>query len=150
MLPFAQLLSPLLLLVTKGKFTETLRGQKGALQDLHKKLQAHSNQEPVLWVHVSSAGEFLQARPVMDELKKQNPKVFIALSFVSPSGMSWGLKYGKADVVFYAPLDTASNMQKVVAFLKPQVLLLVKFDLWPNMILQSKASGCRVILISAT
>jgi 3-deoxy-D-manno-octulosonic-acid transferase len=149
-LRLVKILRPFVILATSGKLHDTLVEQQLALSKLRQKLRDQPLSGNVLWVHVSSAGEFLQAKPVIEKMKAERPEVQVALSFVSPSGMTWAQTYTKADVIFYVPLDTKHEMAEVVTLLKPKVLMLVKFDIWPNMISESKKSGAKVILISAT
>ena len=150
LLPVVIGLRPLVIRFSSGKLHETLQEQRRSLKILRQKLSEKPLAGQVLWVHVSSAGEFLQARPIIEKMKADRPEVKVALSFVSPSGMNWAKNYQNADIIFYAPLDTRWEMAEVVALLKPRVLMLVKFDLWPNMITASKKFGAKVILISAT
>ena len=142
-------LRPLFIALAKGKVAESLRQQGLAIPNLRLKLQKNPVRGPCIWVHVSSAGEFLQARPVIDQIKAQRPDVFVALSFVSTSTLTFVENYKGADLSFFAPLDTVKNTQAVLQLLNPKVLLLVKFDIWPNMITESRKMGAKVILISA-
>lgn len=143
------LVRPLLIFFGKSKVAEALRHQSKALSELEDKLQKNPVQGPCLWVHVSSAGEFLQARPVMDHIKAQRPDVFIALSFMSTSAVAFVENYLGANISFFAPLDTAENMQAVLKLLKPRVLVVVRSDIWPNMISETQKAGAKTILISA-
>src|SRR5450759_1188420 len=40
---------------------------------------------PLLWVHASSVGEGLQARPVIARLRERHPDLQVAYTFFSPS-----------------------------------------------------------------
>jgi 3-deoxy-D-manno-octulosonic-acid transferase len=89
-----------------------------------------NNQSPVTWIHCASLGEFEQARPLIEVLKKEYPDVKILLTFFSPSGYEVRKNYDKADLVVYLPWDTASNASKFVAIAKPRLAVFVKYEYW--------------------
>ncbi|HXR80478.1 MAG TPA: glycosyltransferase N-terminal domain-containing protein, partial [Saprospiraceae bacterium] len=84
-----------------------------------------------IWFHVSSLGEFEQARPVMEELKKTNPELELILTFFSPSGYEIRKNYALAKV-FYLPADLPGNAGKWITAIKPDLAVFVKYDLWPG------------------
>ncbi|HEX5668328.1 MAG TPA: glycosyltransferase N-terminal domain-containing protein, partial [Chitinophagaceae bacterium] len=61
-----------------------------------------------VWIHCASLGEFEQGRPVIEEIRKNYPDVFIVLSFFSPSGFEIRKNYDQADAVVCLPPDTGS------------------------------------------
>lgn len=93
-----------------------------------------SETDKVLWVHCSSLGEFEQGRPVIEALKEKYPSHKIAVSFFSPSGYEIRKNYQGADLIFYLPLDTKSNAEKLIKVLHPEILILVKYEYWFNLI----------------
>lgn len=93
-----------------------------------------SKTDKVLWVHCSSLGEFEQGRPVIETLKEKYPTHKIAVSFFSPSGYEIRKNYQGADLIFYLPLDTKSNAEKLIKVLHPEILILVKYEYWFNLI----------------
>ncbi len=101
----------------------------------------------VWWVHCASLGEFEQARPVMQELKRRNDKVFIALSFFSPSGYFPSKNTGDADLVFCLPPDTHANNRRVLNVLNPHGVIWVKYDFWFGYLraLQLRQTPCYLI-----
>ncbi len=149
-LPLLRFLSFFVSRFGHGKIAETLRGQRQAHQKLREKLKDKKPKGPVLWVHVSSAGEFLQAKPVIEAVKSARPEVFVALTFISPSGMNWAKDYAQADFVGYGPVDSRRSVRDWLELLQPKILLLVKFDIWPNMVLESQQQKLKIFLISAT
>jgi 3-deoxy-D-manno-octulosonic-acid transferase len=105
-----------------------LRIRKEGIQAL-RQVQIPEGAE-VWWVHCASLGEFEQARPVMQELKKQRKNVFIALSFFSPSGYFPARNTQDADFVFALPADRPVCNRLVMQALKPAAAIWVKYDFW--------------------
>lgn len=121
-------------------------GRKNWKENLKKHI---SPTDQVLWIHCSSLGEFEQGRPVMEKLKTEFPNHKIAVSFFSPSGYEVRKNYKGADYIFYLPLDTKKNMKSLVKILHPQVLILVKYEYWYNLLWRLHKKKIPVIVISA-
>ena len=105
--------------------------------------------DKVLWVHCSSLGEFEQGRPVIETLKEKYPTHKIAVSFFSPSGYEIRKNYQGADVIFYLPLDTKANAQKLIEVLHPELLILVKYEYWFNLITALHQHNIPTIVVSS-
>ncbi|WP_314241403.1 glycosyltransferase N-terminal domain-containing protein [Empedobacter tilapiae] len=108
-----------------------------------------SETDKVLWIHCSSLGEFEQGRPVIEALKEKYPTHKIAVSFFSPSGYEIRKNYQGADVIFYLPLDTKSNAEKLIKVLHPEILVLVKYEYWFNLITELHQQKIPVIVVSS-
>ncbi len=108
-----------------------------------------SNTDKVLWIHCSSLGEFEQGRPVIEALKEKYPTHKIAVSFFSPSGYEIRKNYQGADLIFYLPLDTKSNAEKLIKVLHPEILILVKYEYWFNLITALHQHNIPTIVVSA-
>jgi 3-deoxy-D-manno-octulosonic-acid transferase len=111
------------------KARKWLSGRKGLFEKI--KLEVLPGKH-LLWFHVSSLGEFEQARPVMEEVKKYAPHYRILLTFFSPSGYELRKDYPFADYVFYIPLDTPGNAKKFLDLVKPEKVFFVKYEFWFN------------------
>ncbi len=102
----------------------------------------------VVWVHCASLGEFEQARPLIEALKKEHSPVSIVLSFFSPSGYEVRKNYAFADVVCYLPADTPNNAKRFISLVKPNLLILVKYEFWFNHLAEAQKHGCKLYLIA--
>lgn len=104
----------------------------------------------IYWFHCASLGEFDQALPVINLLKKNNPSLFILVTFFSPSGfLHYHKRNHNADYVCYLPLDTLSNARKFIAHFSPSKVFFVKYEFWANYIFEVKKSGAKLYSISA-
>lgn len=101
------------------------------------------------WIHASSLGEFEQARPLIETLKKQHPNLKILLSFFSPSGYELRKNYEFADFTLYLPLDTKKNAQQFFNIIQPKFSIFTKYDLWFHFISEAKTVNSKLILIAA-
>ncbi len=105
--------------------------------------------DKTLWFHCSSLGEYEQGLPVFEVLRKKYPQHKIVLSFFSPSGYEIRKNSKIADVVVYLPLDTKANAKRFLELVHPEFTVFVKYDIWPNLLLELKRRNGRAILISA-
>jgi len=121
-------------------------GRKATFKILKKSLNAS---DQVIWIHTASLGEYEQGLPVMERLRKEKPEHKIVLSFFSPSGYEVKKNTPAANIVVYLPLDTKSNVRKFLALVNPQLVLFVKYEIWPNYLAALKQREIPVILISA-
>src|SRR3954469_21632194 len=83
-----------------------------------------------IWIHCSSLGEFEQARPLIESLKKNYPLYSIILTFFSPSGYEHQKKYKGADHIFYLPLDSKTNAEKFLDIVQPKLVIFIKYEFW--------------------
>lgn len=103
----------------------------------------------VIWFHCASLGEFDQGLPLMEEIKKHNPKLFLLVTFFSPSGFDhYHKRKHKADFVCYLPLDTVTNAKKFAQHFNPKVSIFVKYEFWGNYINAVKENGAKLFVIS--
>ena len=123
-----------------------VRGRKGWREKLRNDIQAD---DPLIWFHVSSLGEFEQGRPVIEAWRKENPGYKILLTFFSSSGYNNVKNYKEVDYVHYIPLDTQRNARRFIDIVKPRLAVFVKYELWYHLLHEANRSGARTVLISA-
>ncbi len=104
--------------------------------------------DQTIWMHCASLGEFEQGRPVLEKLKLLYPNYKLVLSFFSPSGYEIRKNYEYADVVVYLPLDTRKNAIRFIESIHPTLAIFVKYEFWPNILLELRQKNIKTILIS--
>ncbi len=103
-----------------------------------------------IWFHAASMGEFEQAKPVIETLKKRNPAIEIIVSFYSPSGYNNQKKYRFADHILYLPLDSKQNAKRFIDKIDPDLAVFIRYDLWRNHLIELKQKKIKSLLICAT
>lgn len=102
-------------------------------------------------IHVASFGELEQAKPIIAELKKKYPNIHIHLTFFSPSGYENAKnKYKEPDIISYLPFDDSSSVNDFLAATKPNLVIFVRYDLWPRFTLELQKRNIPALLISTT
>lgn len=108
-----------------------------------------SSKDNVIWFHCASLGEYEQGLPVFEEIKNIYPNHKIVLSFFSPSGFEIRKKNPLTDIVVYLPLDTKHNAKTFLNLVHPDLVIFVKYEIWPNYLNELDRRKIRSILISA-
>ncbi|AXT18982.1 3-deoxy-D-manno-octulosonic acid transferase [Flavobacteriaceae bacterium AU392] len=132
--------------IFNGKIQLGVKGRAETFSILKSKL---SIKDKTIWFHCASLGEYEQGLPVFGLIKKKHPNHKIILSFFSPSGYEIRKKSPIADVVIYLPLDTKANAKKFINITHPELVVFVKYDIWPNYLQELINKNIRAILISA-
>ncbi|MFA6597273.1 MAG: glycosyltransferase N-terminal domain-containing protein [Ignavibacteriaceae bacterium] len=149
------LIVPLLLFAMKiapwfnKKVKLGVTGRKRLFEELIVNSSSLDRKKKLIWFHSSSLGEFEQAKPIIEKLK-QSSDVNILVTFFSPSGLENSRKYPHADLVSYLPIDTAANAERFISLVNPSLLVLMRYDLWPNHIYELAKRNIPVFLVDAT
>ena len=117
-------------------------------KETFQKLSKFKNTDKVVWIHAASLGEFEQGRPIIETIKKDLPSYKIVLTFFSPSGYEIQKNYELADVVCYLPMDTRKNVRAFVNKVNPALAIFIKYEFWPNYLLELKQRSVATILVS--
>lgn len=123
-----------------------VRGQKQTISLL--KSEITQLQSPI-WFHAASVGEFEQARPLIERLRREQPKRQIVVTFFSPSGYNARKEYPLADGVYYLPFATRRNAKRFIAALRPSMAIFVKYEFWPAYIRELKNQNIPTYSISS-
>ena len=97
-----------------AKIKEGIQGRKKLLENLIIDLAGIDRRKKMIWFHSSSMGEFEQAKPIIEKLRKEK-NVNVIITFFSPSGYTNSLKYPFAEIIAYFPFDTAMMTKRFSA-----------------------------------
>lgn len=135
---------------TGGKKTASLVGRRGILARFAHWGAAHRDTaRPLVWLHAPSVGEGLQARPVIELLRRRHPEAQLVYTYYSPSAERFALGVG-ADYADFLPFDTRGAARALLDALRPTAIVFSKLDVWPVLVDEAVARGVRVGLIAAT
>ena len=136
----------------KPNLKDALDGRLGLWERMDEALQKRDWNLPLLWLHAASAGEILQAEPIIRQFEKEN--VQLVLSYTSVNAKRW-LESGSTklpnSVIWkdYLPIDNHFNALRILAKLQPEALVYVSYDLWPNLVWEAQRKGVPQFLVSA-
>lgn len=102
-----------------------------------------------VWFHAASLGEFEQARPMIERLRRKEPDRKILLTFFSPSGYEVRRNYDQVDLVCYLPFDTPANVRRFLDMAQPEKAVFVKYEFWANYLLELERRAVPTYIISS-
>lgn len=129
-----------------GKAKKIISGRKKTIT-LIQKWRLENPGKKVFWFHAASVGEFEQALPVIRLIRVNRPEAGIAVSFYSPSGFETKGNHSMIDLAFYLPADFSGAMRRVISSLKPEALILVKYEFWYNLLRECRIAALPAISI---
>ena len=102
-----------------------------------------------LWVHAVSVGEVIAAVPLLKRLKHKYPSKGIVLSTITDTGQKVAKERSpEGTTIVYLPFDISSILNSVLKRSRPEILIVIETELWPNMLRVFKANGIPVILLN--
>ncbi len=122
-----------------------VQGRKNVFEILSKKI---GPKDKTFWFHCASLGEFEQGVPIIEAIKKEFPEYRIVVTFFSPSGYEIKKDSPIADVIVYLPMDTQSNARRFIKMVHPSLVFFIKYEFWPNYLLELKKKNIPTLLIS--
>lgn len=103
-----------------------------------------------IWVHAVSVGEVLAAEPVIRMLQARFPDRDIVITSMTPTSSEQIHKlFGDSIFHVYAPYDLSFMVNAFLRRVKPEFLIIMETELWPNMIHQARKKGCPVVIVNA-
>lgn len=136
-----------------GLFNQKVRkgiiGRKRVYEDIILNAATLDKRKKLIWFHSSSMGEFEQAKPIIEKLKSE-VDVNILVTFFSPSGYENSKKYPHADIISYIPFDTKFNAERFISIVNPNIAVIMRYDIWPNIIKALHSKGIPLLLVDAT
>ena len=123
---------------------------KGRNGLIHRIKEQVTCENPIVWFHCASLGEFEQGYPIMEGYRRTHPEHKIILTFFSPSGYEVKKDDRVADWIFYLPLDTRRNARRFLDAVKPAQAIFVKYEFWYNFLITLRKRNIPTYIVSAT
>lgn len=121
-------------------------GRRNIFSRMAERIDAN---EDIIWVHCASLGEFEQGRPIIEQIRKDNPAIKILLTFFSPSGYEHRKNYKGADYIFYLPIDSSRNVKLFIEIVKPKAAIFIKYEFWLNYLNELYRRNIPIYVVSA-
>lgn len=104
----------------------------------------------VIWVHAVSVGETLAAAPLIEDLLREYPDHQLVITTTTPTGSERvRALFGERVFHVYSPWDMPGSVQRFVSRIRPQLLVIMETELWPNLLHHTHRGGCRILLANA-
>ncbi len=101
------------------------------------------------WFHAASVGETNAALPVIDTIAAEHPEVRILLTTATVTSAKLArARLPKGALHQYVPLDSQGYVQRFLHHWRPDLAVFVESEIWPNLVLETKAEGIPLLLIN--
>ena len=133
--------------MTQGKYLSNLSERLGfSYPDLEKLPKERAS---AIWLHAVSVGEALSSVALAKKLKEKYPERPLIVSTTTITGQSIAReRMPFADAVIYFPLDWAFCVKRVLAAVKPAIVIVLETEIWPNFLREAGRSGVPVVFVS--
>ena len=106
-------------------------------------------QGPLVWMHAASVGESQSVLSLVDRLLEMQSglRVLVTSGTVTSADL---LRQRLPDRAIhqYVPADLIGWVRSFLAHWRPNLALFVESELWPNMIVETAARGCPLVLVN--
>jgi 3-deoxy-D-manno-octulosonic-acid transferase len=104
---------------------------------------------PKIWFHALSVGEAHSVAPLVQAVKEALPEVDIVVTTATETGQEAARRVLASWVTdfFFLPHDFVWSMEALFRRIRPQLLILVETDVWPNLLwtCQRRAVPCMLV-----
>lgn len=103
-------------------------------------------------IHCASVGEVLAATPLIKSILKTRESTPVIITCNTPTGRAEIVKaFNNIAQVHtcYLPIDFAFATRRFFSILKPQLLIVMETELWPNLFHYAKQSQCKTLVVNA-
>lgn len=103
----------------------------------------------LIWLHAVSVGEYVASLPVQEELRRIVPDAMILVTTVTQTGNTMARKSAKEqDTVAYLPLDFPMFVNRGLDRVRPDVIVIMEAEMWPNFLAAAKRRNIPTILVN--
>lgn len=130
---------------------QRIRAAGFSVERAHERL-GHSTADrplgPLLWIHGASVGETKSALPLVARMIERGITVLLT-SGTATSAQAVAPRLPEGAIHQFAPLDGVGPMRRFLDHWRPDAVVLVESELWPNLLTECAARRLPVALINA-
>jgi len=101
-----------------------------------------------VWVHGVSVGEILSARDFLSKFCKEFPDWEVVLSTTTRAGLEAGRRHYPGTRVISYPFDLSHLVRRAFERIRPDAVIIIEHELWPNFLWHAQARGAPVAIIN--
>jgi 3-deoxy-D-manno-octulosonic-acid transferase len=107
-------------------------------------------ERPCVVFHAVSVGEVHAAQPLIEAFMQQHPDADIVVTTSTPTGSARVTAlFGARVAHVYLPWDLPGATLRFLQQFRPDLLVLLETELWPNLLRSCSRQGCAVVLANA-
>jgi 3-deoxy-D-manno-octulosonic-acid transferase len=107
------------------------------------------NGDPKIWIHAVSVGEVKAAESVIDALDAVYQTASFLLTTTTTTGQQFAHRQlGTRATVCYAPVDLWTAVRRFLSAFRPDLLICLETEIWPNWIVKAHQTGMKVVFLN--
>ena len=108
------------------------------------------SKKPVIWIHAVSVGETIAAKPLVEALINRYPDHRILMTTTTPTGSDRVKSLFSNRVMHvYFPYDLPEIIYRFLKRVKPQMLIVVETEIWPNLYAACYKRRIPIVIVNA-
>ena len=127
-----------------------VRGKRrpGLWKKLTGRVAHRTGNDRLVWFHAVSVGEVLQLEPMIAECRRLWPSLQILVTTTTATGHRLACERFADCRVDWFPLDFSWSVRRALRRIRPDLVVLVELELWPNFILAAHRKGIPLALVN--
>jgi tetraacyldisaccharide 4'-kinase len=103
-----------------------------------------------IWLHAVSVGEVLSAMGLLREIRERSPSIPLYVSVTTVAGRDIAEERlgSLADGIFYAPVDYAFAVRRVLDRVRPSLVVILETEIWPVLYRETKRARCGLVVVN--
>ena len=122
---------------------------KAFRQRMGRDIPKREGDAPCIMIHAVSLGEMNATRTLVERLREMRPGVQFFISSTTDTGFERGKELyvaaGDVELIKY-PLDFSGAIARVLDAVRPDVVVLMELEVWPNFVKRCEERGIPVVL----
>ena len=92
----------------------------------------------------------VSAAELLREIRERSPSIPLYVSVTTVAGRAIAEERLSAlvDGIFYAPLDYAFAVRRVLARIRPSAVVIFETEIWPVLYREAKRAGCSLLIVN--
>ncbi len=112
-------------------------------------VEVGAGDRPRLWIHGVSVGEVLSVRALVRRIEESFPGWDLVFSATSQAGLSLLRRTFSRHPTFEYPFDFSWAVRRAMHRVRPDMILIIEHELWPNFLHQARLDGVPVVVVNA-
>ncbi|MDB6147246.1 MAG: hypothetical protein JWO45_910 [Spartobacteria bacterium] len=115
-----------------------------------RNLRRRLREQPPIWLHAVSVGEIIIALKLARAIRTSEPEAPLLLSTTTTTGFGFANKNALPGMdVIYTPLDFWPIMRRAFVAIRPQRIILIEAEVWPNLAAEAHTRSIPLVLVNA-
>ncbi len=104
---------------------------------------------PRIWLHAASVGEVGAAVGIVAALETALPNCAVVMSTMSLNGRRMAMeKLNPGVTKVLAPFDFVRSVRPALAFFRPDILVCLETEIWPNWLTEAQRAGIKTAIVN--